>query len=132
MTQPNDQSVLLSELKQTTETIKTTVANLTRAVEGDSAVGAPSLRQAIKSLADDLANETDALCDRLDALEKNSATTTDHKTVVDRIEKLERLISGIQEYVKGMSNMAKWFGLGTVGGLIAILGQLFGFFGGTK
>lgn len=104
MTQP-DISVVLQALQATVTELKTAITELRRTVEGDTAVGAPSIRQAVR----DLDGKHDALEARFDAFEEQRKL---------RDARLE-----------GQWNTIKWLGGGsaiTALGVIAALIKLFG------
>lgn len=105
-------STQVSQLHTTVGGLQASVGKLERAVDGDASIGVSPLRDHVKSLADDLRNEADALCDRLD--------------------KLERAAEVQESYLKGVMTVVKWLGGGTLVGLIGLIGTLAGVFGGGK
>lgn len=110
--EPSAQTILLSEVRAGLNGVQTSVHKLERAVQGDPEAGTPSLRNAVRAVADELKNEAESLCDRVD--------------------KLERAASQNEAYLKGMTTVVKWLGGGTLAGLLALIAQLTGAFGGGK
>lgn len=111
MTAP-DHTALLTEVRLSLDGLRTNVAKLERTIDGDPAMGAPSLRGAVKAVADELKNEAESLCDRVDKLEQAGRTQ--------------------EAYLRGMTTVVKWLGGGTLAGLLAVIGMLSGLFGGGK
>lgn len=109
MTQP-DHSTLLSEVRITVDGLKLSVAKLERAVQGDVDAGTPGLRSAIKSVADELNNETDSLCDRLDKLEQTA------------------VVSAARQ--EGVMTVVKWLGGSSLAALVGLIVALLKLFGG--
>lgn len=113
MTQGGDtQTALLVEVRAGLDGMKTSVQKLERTVQGDVDAGTPSLRQAIRSVADEMNIKTETLGNRIDELE--SANNTQ------------------QAYLRGITTVVKWLGGGTLAGLLAVIGLLSGVFGGGK
>lgn len=110
MTNP-DQSSAMTEVRLTVDGIKTTLQKLERAVQGDPDAGTPSLRQAIRSVAEELNDETDSLCDRLD--------------------KLEHAASRQEAYSSGMMTVIKWLGGSSLAALVGLIAALIKLFGGS-
>lgn len=113
MTHPvNDQVALLTEVRVKVDALNTCVAKLERTVDGDSGMGVPSLRRAVKDLADEIKNEAESLC--------------------DRVEKLEQARQAQENYLKGMTAVGKFLGITSLAGVVGLIGQLAGWFGGGK
>lgn len=111
MTSPqNDQVALLSEVRVKVDALTTCVSKLERTVDGDSGMGVPSLRKAVRDVADELKNEAESLCDRVDKLEQAARTQ--------------------EAYLRGMTTLGKWLGGSSLLGLLGLIGQLMGWFGG--
>ncbi|AWN23995.1 hypothetical protein DKM44_12775 [Deinococcus irradiatisoli] len=118
----NDPDALqhLGRLEGLIQSLTKSVEKLDRSVTGDSDSGTPSLRAAVKGVADDLQREVtklkaeldsvdDALCDRVDALEQTHAIQAARQ--------------------EGMYTVIKWLGggsllmaLGVIAALIKLVG----------
>ena len=108
MTQIPEQGLAaqVAQVQAQVTNLHSSVKDIERSVNGDPAVNAPSLREAIKGLD----GATDALCTRLDEIEQAAK---------------------IQEsYLKGMTNVIKWLGGASLTGLLGLIGVLSGVFGG--
>lgn len=102
----------VTTLSATVTTLGTTVTDLKRIVEGDSAMGVPSLREAMRK-------HEEAQTKRMDDLE----------TRLDKSEEEKKLADA---RLNTVWNIVKFLGGGTAVGLVGLILQLSGVFGGHK
>lgn len=101
---PPDQ--ITNEVKSQLASLTNTVQKLERAVDGDPHMNVPSLRQAVKGIADELKDEAESLCERID--------------------KLEEARQAQENYLKGMTVVGKFLGLTSLAGVLGLIAQLAG------
>lgn len=109
MTQ-SDPNQLSGEIRASLTNLTSTVEKLERTVEGDAGMGVPSLRTAIRNVADELKNEAESLCERLD--------------------ELERARQAQENYLKGITAVGKFLGVTSLAGVVGLIAQLAGWVGG--
>lgn len=113
MTQPPESTALAAlfpALQASVTTIQNGLTRLERTVQGDPDMGTPSLRQAVRAVADELQSETESLCDRLD--------------------KVEQAARQQEAYQRGVLAVVKWLGGGTLAALLGLILTIMRLFGG--
>lgn len=114
MTSPDYTSLIVEvrAVHDTLQALQASVGKLDRAVQGDADTNTPSLRMAVKNIKDELDNEVESLCERIDKLEDTA-----------RVQ---------EAYLKGVLTVVKWLGGGTLAGLLGVIVLIARFVGGLK
>ncbi|MCD0155887.1 MULTISPECIES: hypothetical protein [unclassified Deinococcus] len=100
----------LTGLAQTVQRIDQSVQELSRAVQGDPVADVPSIRHAVKAVADNVKVETERMCRRLDELEEARMREKAH--------------------LEGVMTVIKWLGGSSLAALVGLIVMLIKQFGG--
>lgn len=128
--QPDPTWTLVQTLQQTVTTLNGTVGTLSgtisdlkRIVEGDAAMGVPSLREAMRK-------HEEVQSKRMDDLE--AAHTKQVDELETRLDKLEEEKKLADTRLNTVWNIVKWAGGGSLAGVVLLIIQLSHGFGGGK